>query len=87
MLVNVASRLLAARQMKSFITKLVKEEIVSKLLNKQITLDDLAVNVCFFFFRKKYSRAQIFDYFKKHELHFKVSIIVFMKFSCDTGDF
>lgn len=50
MLVNVASRLLAARQMKSFITKLVKEEIVSKLLNKQITLDDLAVNVCFFFF-------------------------------------
>ncbi|KAM3728409.1 UDP-glucose:glycoprotein glucosyltransferase [Dirofilaria immitis] len=44
MLVNLASRLLIPRQMKSFITKLVKEEIVSKLLNKQITLDDLAVN-------------------------------------------
>ncbi|CAG9534356.1 unnamed protein product [Cercopithifilaria johnstoni] len=44
MLVNIASRLLTSRQMKSFITKLVKEEIVSKLLNKQTTLDDLAVN-------------------------------------------
>ncbi|EFO25210.1 UDP-glucose:Glycoprotein Glucosyltransferase containing protein [Loa loa] len=44
MLVNIASRLLVPRQMKSFVTKLVKEEIVSKLLNKQITLDDLAVN-------------------------------------------
>ncbi|VDO30171.1 unnamed protein product [Onchocerca flexuosa] len=44
MLVNIASRLLIPRQMKSFITKLVKEEIVSKLLDKQIKLDDLAVN-------------------------------------------
>uniref|UniRef100_A0A0R3RF81 UDP-glucose:glycoprotein glucosyltransferase n=1 Tax=Elaeophora elaphi TaxID=1147741 RepID=A0A0R3RF81_9BILA len=44
MLVNIASRLLTSRQMKSFITKLVKEEVVSKLLNKQITLDELAVN-------------------------------------------
>ncbi|KAK6112554.1 UDP-glucose:Glycoprotein Glucosyltransferase family protein [Brugia pahangi] len=44
MLVNIASRILIPKQMKSFITKLVKEEIVSELLNKQITLDDLSVN-------------------------------------------
>uniref|UniRef100_A0A915PNT4 UDP-glucose:glycoprotein glucosyltransferase n=1 Tax=Setaria digitata TaxID=48799 RepID=A0A915PNT4_9BILA len=44
MTVNIASRVLIPRQMKSFVTKLVKEEIVSELLNKQITLDDLAVN-------------------------------------------
>lgn len=47
MLVNIASRVLVPKQMKQFITKLVKEEIVSKLLDKQVTLDEIAVNVSF----------------------------------------
>ncbi|VDN02463.1 unnamed protein product [Thelazia callipaeda] len=44
MLVNIASRVLLPKQMKSFVTKLVKEELVSKLLAKEIILDDLSVS-------------------------------------------
>lgn len=33
-------------QAKQFVTKLVKEEFVSKLKAKEITIDDLAVHVC-----------------------------------------
>ncbi|MFH4973666.1 hypothetical protein AB6A40_000375 [Gnathostoma spinigerum] len=44
MLVNGALRLLPHTQSKQFITKLVKEEIVSQLLEKKKTIDDFAVH-------------------------------------------
>lgn len=45
MLINAAARLLPPAQSKQFITKLVKEEIASKLIDKSIKLEDIAVNV------------------------------------------
>lgn len=45
MLINAAARLLPPAQAKQFITKLVKEEIASKLIDKSIKLEDIAVNV------------------------------------------
>ncbi|VDM29657.1 unnamed protein product [Toxocara canis] len=44
MLINAATRLLPPAQMRSFITKLVKEEIASQLIDQSLTLEDIAVN-------------------------------------------
>uniref|UniRef100_F1KR85 UDP-glucose:glycoprotein glucosyltransferase 1 n=1 Tax=Ascaris suum TaxID=6253 RepID=F1KR85_ASCSU len=54
MLINAAARLLPPAQAKQFITKLVKEEIASKLIDKSIKLEDIAVNgMDVEFFRKE----------------------------------
>uniref|UniRef100_A0A914ZER9 UDP-glucose:glycoprotein glucosyltransferase 1 n=3 Tax=Parascaris TaxID=6254 RepID=A0A914ZER9_PARUN len=54
MLMNAAARLLPPTQAKQFITKLVKEEIASKLIDRSIKVEDIAVNgMDVEFFRKE----------------------------------
>lgn len=47
MLVNAAMRVLPPNQKKLFVTKIVKEEFASKLIDGAMSLEDIAVNVSF----------------------------------------
>lgn len=47
MLINAAMRLLMPSQAKQFVTKLIKEEFISKYLAGSLALGDIAVNVSY----------------------------------------